>query len=76
LHAVKNPYPNPDPPAPDSFHVKWWTTARSATTVAAPIPIVLEVVRKWSPRGVDRFYSLVRDNYYDCAAFFRVVPGA
>jgi len=50
----------------------WKTTA---TGVAPPREIVMEVVRKWSPLGVDRFYQLLLDNYYDCAAFFRVVPG-
>jgi hypothetical protein len=68
-HAVTNPYPDPDPRAPDRFRVQWWTTASRET------PIVLEVFRRWSPLGVDRFHSLVRDNFYDCAAFFRVVPG-
>ena len=35
---------------------------------------MLEVIRDWSPLGVDRFYQLIQDNYYDCGAFFRVVP--
>ena len=37
--------------------------------------IRIEIIRKWSPIGVDRFYQLILDNYYNCAAFFRVVPG-
>jgi peptidyl-prolyl cis-trans isomerase A (cyclophilin A) len=36
--------------------------------------IIIEVNRTWAPIGADRFYSLVKDNYYNCAAFFRVVP--
>lgn len=35
----------------------------------------VQLNRTWAPIGVDRFYQLVLDNYYDCAAFFRVVPG-
>lgn len=58
-----------DDVAPDTFYVEWSTTASDNST------IVLEVVREWSPNGVDRFYKLVQDNYYNCAAFFRVVPG-
>lgn len=34
----------------------------------------MEVHRSWAPIGVDRFWSLLKDHYYDCAAFFRVVP--
>jgi peptidyl-prolyl cis-trans isomerase A (cyclophilin A) len=37
-------------------------------------PIVIEAHRDWSPNGVDRFYQLVRDGYYDDVRFFRVVP--
>ena len=36
---------------------------------------VIEVHRDWSPNGVDRFYNLVKNGYYDGVKFFRVVPG-
>jgi cyclophilin family peptidyl-prolyl cis-trans isomerase len=35
----------------------------------------LEIRREWSPRGVDRFYSLVRAGFYDGARFFRIRAG-
>ncbi|KAL3907820.1 MAG: hypothetical protein SGILL_008715 [Bacillariaceae sp.] len=66
-NTVPNPYPNPDATAPDFFTVEFPTTASTE-------PIIMEVNRSWAPLGVDRFYALVQDNYYDCAAFFRVVP--
>ncbi|MFB3922823.1 MAG: peptidylprolyl isomerase [Terriglobia bacterium] len=37
--------------------------------------VVIEVTRAWAPLGVDRFYNLVKNHYYDGAAFFRVLPG-
>ena len=37
--------------------------------------IDIEVVRRWAPRGADRFIALVRHGYYDGARFFRVRPG-
>jgi peptidyl-prolyl cis-trans isomerase A (cyclophilin A) len=67
-HNVTNLSPNTDPRAPDVFKV-------SLSTSAGEKPIVLEVVREWSPLGVDHFYQLALDNYFNCAAFFRVVPG-
>ncbi|OEU10883.1 cyclophilin-like protein, partial [Fragilariopsis cylindrus CCMP1102] len=36
--------------------------------------VTILVNRTWAPIGADRFYSLVKDNYYNCAAFFRVIP--
>lgn len=37
--------------------------------------IRLEMRREWAPRGVDRFYNLVRNGYYDNTAIFRVRAG-
>jgi peptidyl-prolyl cis-trans isomerase A (cyclophilin A) len=37
--------------------------------------IRMEVTRQWSPHGADRFYNLVRNGYYDHAAFFRIRKG-
>lgn len=34
----------------------------------------MELYRDWAPLGVDRFYNLILDGYFDCAALFRVVP--
>jgi homoserine O-acetyltransferase len=51
---------------PKIFRVEVETTAGNFT---------IEVHRDWSPHGADRFYSLVRANYYDDSRFFRVVPG-
>ncbi|GAB5442478.1 MAG: peptidylprolyl isomerase [Fuerstiella sp.] len=51
--------------APDKFRVKFETSAGD---------FVLEVVRKWAPKGADRFYELVQKDFYKDARFFRVVP--
>jgi cyclophilin family peptidyl-prolyl cis-trans isomerase len=37
--------------------------------------IEIEVLRRWAPRGADRFVALARHAYYDGARFFRVRPG-
>jgi cyclophilin family peptidyl-prolyl cis-trans isomerase len=37
--------------------------------------IRLEMRREWAPLGVDRFYNLVRNGYYDDTAIFRVRAG-
>lgn len=38
-------------------------------------PFVVEVTREQAPHGADRFYSLVKAEYFDEARFYRVVPG-
>jgi len=35
--------------------------------------IKIEVTRAWAPIGVDRFYNLVKNGYYDQCRFFRMV---
>jgi len=50
--------------APDRFRVRFETTKG---------PFVVEARREWAPRGVDRFYNLVRAGYFDDVAFFRVI---
>lgn len=50
--------------APSRFYVRLDTTKGL---------ILVDVERKLSPNGVDRFYNLVRHGFYDDARFFRVV---
>ncbi|MEM7434618.1 MAG: peptidylprolyl isomerase [Myxococcota bacterium] len=58
--------PNDPAQAPDQFTVELDTTKG---------PIAIEVHRDWSPNGVDRFYELVNNGYYNDVAFFRVIDG-
>jgi len=53
-------------PAPDSFVV-------ALATSRGPVAVVVH--RSWAPRGADRFYTLVRNGFFDGARFFRVVRG-
>jgi peptidyl-prolyl cis-trans isomerase A (cyclophilin A) len=52
--------------APATFQVKFTTTAGD---------FVVEATRAWAPNGVDRFYNLVKNGYYDDIRFFRVISG-
>lgn len=36
---------------------------------------VIQVTRDWAPLAADRFYSLVKNGFYDGTRFFRVRPG-
>lgn len=55
-----------DKTAPDVFRVKFETSRGD---------FVVEARRDWSPRGVDRFYNLVRAGFFDDSRFFRVRAG-
>jgi cyclophilin family peptidyl-prolyl cis-trans isomerase len=35
----------------------------------------IEIIRQWAPIGVDHFYMLLQNNYYNDNGFFRVLPG-
>ena len=50
--------------APDSFDVEMLTTKGT---------IIVRVDRAWSPHGADRFYTLVRQQYFDSVAFHRTI---
>jgi len=52
--------------APVTFKAKFTTTRGD---------FVVEVTRAWAPLGADRFYNLVKNHFFDGAAFFRVLPG-
>lgn len=60
---------NPDSPdmkrtSPGTFRVRFETSRGD---------IVMDLNRDWAPLGVDRFYNLVRNGYYDGDRFFRVM---
>jgi peptidyl-prolyl cis-trans isomerase A (cyclophilin A) len=38
-------------------------------------PFVIEVHHDWAPRGADRFYQLIHENFYNGAGIYRVLRG-
>lgn len=52
--------------APEHFTAKFETTKGN---------FEVEVSRKLSPKAADRFYQLVKHQYFDDGIFYRVVPG-
>lgn len=52
--------------APDTIRVSFETTRGD---------FMVEARREWAPRGVDRFYNLVREGFFDDVRFFRVIGG-
>ncbi len=52
--------------APDVYRVKFVTTKGD---------FIVLVTRAWAPLGADRFYSLIKHEFYTDASFFRVIPG-
>ena len=66
-----------DPIAPDTFAVTFTTDVKAplnCTGSSCTSSFVINCKRKSAPLGVDRFYALVKDGFYNNAAFFRVVP--
>ena len=63
--ALKNPA-SFTAQAPAEFKAKFSTSKGD---------FVVTAHREWSPRGVDRFYNLVKGGFYDNVRFFRVVDG-
>ena len=55
--------------APDSWLLHFNTDIDGNSTVT------VNITRSWAPIGADHLFELVADNFYDGAAFFRVVPG-
>ena len=51
--------------APETFDVEFTTTKGN---------FAVRVTRAWAPLGADRFYNLAKNNFFDGAAFFRIVP--
>jgi peptidyl-prolyl cis-trans isomerase A (cyclophilin A) len=62
--AQEGAQPKAPAQAPDTFQVKLETSKGN---------IVIDVTRAWAPNGVDRFYTLVKNGFYDGCRFFRVV---
>ena len=62
--ALAQPGQPPEAAAPDTFRVKFETTAG---------PVVVEVKRELAPRGSDRFYQLVNEGFYADVRIVRVV---
>ena len=68
VQPVEAPKPveSADPKAPDKFRARFVTSKGE---------FIIEVNREWSPRGADRFYTLVKSGFFDDVRFFRVVQG-
>ncbi|NLV41353.1 MAG: peptidylprolyl isomerase [Candidatus Hydrogenedentes bacterium] len=52
--------------APEKFSVEFECTNGT---------FVVECVTEWAPLGAERFYTLVKEGFFNDAGFFRVVPG-
>jgi cyclophilin family peptidyl-prolyl cis-trans isomerase len=53
-------------PTPDSFRVAFGTNRGT---------FVVQANRAWAPNGVDRFWQLANDGFFDENRFYRVLPG-
>lgn len=53
-------------PAPDVYRAKFTSSKGN---------FVIEVTRTWAPMAADRFYTLLKENYYAGCPVYRVQPG-
>lgn len=58
---------------------KKWTTKKAPETFKARFETTkgnfdIEAKREWSPKAVDRLYQLIKSEFYNDIALFRVVP--
>ena len=51
--------------APEHFAARFETTKG---------PFEIEATRQWSPKAVDRVYSLLKHGFYDSSSLYRVIP--
>jgi len=68
----EQPESTPEPAEPAYEKPEGAVTVKLETTKG---DIIIDVVSKWSPKGVDRFLQLVKAGYYTDVAFFRVLAG-
>ncbi len=67
------PFSLTDERAPEKFSCIMEITRTQAQET---VNVTLDITRAWAPLGVDRFYTLVKqEKYYDNSGFFRVLPG-
>jgi peptidyl-prolyl cis-trans isomerase A (cyclophilin A) len=65
--AVPPPVEEAKPePAPEVYRAKFTSTKGD---------FVIEVTRKWAPLAADRFYTLLKEDYYPGSPVYRVQPG-
>lgn len=65
--AVPPPVEEAKPePAPEVYRAKFTSTKGD---------FVIEVTRKWAPLAADRFYTLLKEDYYRGSPVYRVQPG-
>lgn len=65
--AVPPPVEEAKPePAPEVYRAKFTSTKGD---------FVIEVTRKWAPLAADRFYTLLKEDYFPGSPVYRVQPG-